>query len=414
MAVTRYSAQVNLDQLNSSHALAILSIAPGSRVLDLGAADGSVARGLKERGCTVWAVELDAPSAQAARQVCDRVISGDLESDEVWRELEGERFDAILALDVLEHLRQPEPVLARAVPHLAPDGFVMVSLPNITHGAIRLSLLRGDFSYQETGPLDRTHLRFFDRAAAERLMADAGLVITQRLRVSRGLEETEVPVSMEGLPPGLLEVVGRDPDATTYQFVFVGVPGDQPVVPASSATMLPERLLAELEALKSRFGEVEKYARDLAADRESLLVRQTRQAEIEAQVASAVTVLRREADELQAELERRMGEARQRQLELKHAKMDVAVKEGFVHELRQELQSTLSAHRASVSEFESQIRRIIGERDSLRVELAALRRYANSAGFRMTEAVITSLKRIPFVFAPARWLVRALTGRRSD
>jgi O-antigen biosynthesis protein len=414
VAVTRYSAQVNLEQLNSTHALAILSIAPGSRVLDLGAADGSVARGLKERGCQVWAVELDAASAQAARQVCDRVICGDLESDEIWRELEGERFDAVLALDVLEHLRQPEPVLARAGRHLTPAGFVVVSLPNVTHGAVRLSLLHGRFNYQETGPLDRTHLRFFDRAAAERLMTGAGFVITQRLRVSRGLEETEVPVSMEGLPPGLVEVIARDQDATTYQFVFVGVRGDQPLVSAPSATMLPERLLAELDALQSRFGEVEQYARDLAADRESFQATQTRQQEIEAQLTSAATALRREADELKAELDRRMGEAQQRHLELKYAKMDISVKEGFVQELRQELQNTRSAHRAGVSELESEIRRITGERDRLRVELAALRRYADSAGFRITEAVITGLKRIPFVFAAARWLARALAGRRGD
>ena len=109
-----------------------------------------------------------------------------------------------------------------------------------------------------------------------------------------------------------------------------------------------------------------------------------------------------------------MGEAQQRHLELKYAKMDISVKEGFVQELRQELQNTRSAHRAGVSELESEIRRITGERDRLKVELAALRRYADSAGFRITEAVITGLKRIPFVFAAARWLARALAGRRGD
>ena len=450
MAVTRYSAEVDLDNLNSSHSLAILSIAPGSRVLDLGAADGSVARRLKERGCAVWAVEFDPVSADVARQVCDRVITGDLETDDVWRALEGETFDAILALDILEHLRRPEPVLARAARHLAEAGFVVVSLPNITHGAIRLSLLQGHFRYQETGPLDNTHLRFFDRAGAEQLMRSAGLVIRQRLRVSRALHETEVPVVTDGVVPELLETITRDPDATTYQFVFVAGPNGRPERPiAGAGAMLAERLLGDLESLKVRFVEVEEYARNLAADRERLLDARHTQAEDlrialeqeREQHAAELTTLRaaaasladereerdrelahereerhreleHERDELRRELEHRMREAHQRQLELKHTKLEIAVKEGFIHELRQDLQTT----ETRVSELESRTGRIAAERDRLAVELAALRRYANSAGFRLTESVIAGLKRIPFVFAPARWLVRTLAGasKRRD
>ena len=406
MAVTRYSAEVNLDNLNSSHSLAILSIAPGSRVLDLGAADGSVARRLKERGCAVWAVEFDPAAADAARQVCDRVITGDLEADDVWRELEHERFDAILALDVLEHLRRPEPVLARAARHLAERGFVVVSLPNITHGAIRLSLLQGRFRYQETGPLDNTHLRFFDRAGAEQLIAGAGLAIRQRLRVSRALHETEVPVSTDGVAPELLETVTRDPDATTYQFVFVAGPNGRPERPSATAAggaMLAERLLADLESLKARFTEVEGFAHNLSADREGLRSALEQQqhrhaAELDALRAEG-SGLAAAREELRRELELRMHEAQQRQLELKHAKLDIAVKEGFVHELRQELQTTAS-----------ELGRLTAEGHRLEAELAALRRYANSAGFRLTASVIAGLKRIPFVFAPARWLVRSFAG----
>jgi len=123
--------------------------------------------------------------------------------------------------------------------------------------------------------------------------------------------------------------------------------------------------------------------------------------------------LEHEREELRRELEHRMREAHQQQLELKHIKLDIAVKEGFIHELRQELQHTLAADETRVSELESRIGRISAERDRLVVELAALRRYANSAGFRLTDSIIAGLKRVPFVFAPARWLVRALAGRRG-
>ena len=53
----------------------------------------------------------------------------------------GQRFDTILCLDVLEHLRNPSAVLAELRSMLAPGGAVLISVPNVTHGALRLELL---------------------------------------------------------------------------------------------------------------------------------------------------------------------------------------------------------------------------------------------------------------------------------
>ena len=243
---------------------------PGSRVLDLGAADGSVARALKKRGCTVWGIEQDERAAEAASQVCDRVIVADLEAKEAFEALGSETFDVVLALDVLEHLRDPAPVLKRAASHLTPKGIAVVSIPNVTHGALRLSLLEGRFNYTEQGLLDRTHLRFFDRHAAERLISDAGLTISQHLRVRRELEETEIAVNKDGLPTELLQSLASDPDATTYQFVFVAGRTNRSAV-THSGGMLSERLLAENEALLEQFKELETYTKNLEADRAARL-----------------------------------------------------------------------------------------------------------------------------------------------
>jgi 2-polyprenyl-3-methyl-5-hydroxy-6-metoxy-1,4-benzoquinol methylase len=105
--VKQQSTEVDLGNLNTSHSLAILSVPPGSRVLDLAAGDAAVARRMTERGCTVWAVAADPVAADAVRQVCDRVFVGDLEGDDVWQALGDERFDVALALDTLDHLRAP-------------------------------------------------------------------------------------------------------------------------------------------------------------------------------------------------------------------------------------------------------------------------------------------------------------------
>ncbi|MBZ5671576.1 MAG: hypothetical protein LAO04_17845, partial [Acidobacteriia bacterium] len=43
----------------------------------------------------------------------------------------------------------------------APGGTVIVSVPNVAHLWVRLSLLAGRFDYADRGILDRSHLRFF-------------------------------------------------------------------------------------------------------------------------------------------------------------------------------------------------------------------------------------------------------------
>ena len=114
------AAAVDLDDLNSPHSLAVLAVPPGATVLDVGCGPGVVARALAARGCQVWGLEIDARKAALARAHCVDVVQADLESVSLLSVFGGRRFDAILCLDVLEHLRAPEPVLAELTTLLAP------------------------------------------------------------------------------------------------------------------------------------------------------------------------------------------------------------------------------------------------------------------------------------------------------
>ena len=77
--------------------------------------------------------------------------------------------------DVLEHLANPLRVLTGLTRFLAPDGVVALSVPNVAHFVVRLSLLIGRFDYLDRGILDSTHLRFFTERSLRALVADAGL-----------------------------------------------------------------------------------------------------------------------------------------------------------------------------------------------------------------------------------------------
>lgn len=159
--------------LAPSHRLLLDAVAPGSRVTDIGCATGYLAAELKARGCTVVGFEHDRISAELAEEHCVEVVVGDLESKQARETLPGGQ-DVVLFGDVLEHLRDPLPVLRWAQTRLAPRGRVVMSLPNIAVWFARQAVARGKFPYADTGIFDRTHLRFFTLDSARSLADDAG------------------------------------------------------------------------------------------------------------------------------------------------------------------------------------------------------------------------------------------------
>ena len=147
----------------------------GLRVLDLGCGGGYNGALLKRAGAReVVGVELHAGAAVQARKRLDAVVQSDLAHLDLSL-LGDEPFDAILASDVLEHLAQPEEVLARALTRLRPGGAVVVSLPNVAHVVVFANLLMKRWPRRSSGIFDHTHLRFFAKRDMVRLLEGAGL-----------------------------------------------------------------------------------------------------------------------------------------------------------------------------------------------------------------------------------------------
>jgi methionine biosynthesis protein MetW len=170
---TRYREIVEQLGLSTTHKQVISWVAPGSRVLELGCASGYIGRLLIEtKGCRVTGVEVDPNAAREARENGLTVIEGSLE-DISFRNSITQRFDVVLATDVLEHLRDPASVLDDFKRWLAPGGRAIIAVPNIATWPIREQLFfRGDFEYQESGILDRTHVHFFTWNTLHKLVRD--------------------------------------------------------------------------------------------------------------------------------------------------------------------------------------------------------------------------------------------------
>jgi SAM-dependent methyltransferase len=172
-------------ELGASHRWLVQRTPPGSVVLDAGCAGGYLARVLTEtRDCVVDGIEVEPESAARAASACRRVFLGSLDDEDFLASLAGS-YDRILFGDVLEHLREPENTLQAIRRLLAPDGRILASLPNVAYWQLRWQLLRGRFEYQDSGLMDRTHLRFFTFDSAGRLFQDAGLHVQVRSFTTR-------------------------------------------------------------------------------------------------------------------------------------------------------------------------------------------------------------------------------------
>jgi SAM-dependent methyltransferase len=146
------------------------------RVLEIGCANGRMSRLLTAQGCEVTGVELNPVLAKMAREHCQRVILGNIEDDAVLPA--EEQFDVALMADVIEHLAYPDRLLERLRGYLRPGGSVVIAVPNVLFGPIRVRFMFGRFNYSATGGiLDATHLRFFTAKTIRELMTASGYTI---------------------------------------------------------------------------------------------------------------------------------------------------------------------------------------------------------------------------------------------
>lgn len=155
------------------------------RVLELGCASGATIAHLKTLHPGLWAagVELDAQAAEQAKAHLDQVWQGTVETVSWDKDIAPASLDAVLCLDILEHLVDPWLAVKRLSPLLAPGGRLILSIPNVRNlKFLRKILIDGDFRYKDAGILDRTHLRFFTRETGCELATCGGLTLRQAVR----------------------------------------------------------------------------------------------------------------------------------------------------------------------------------------------------------------------------------------
>ena len=231
-----YESQVDPLRPNDAHGISLQLVGHGKTVLELGAASGHVTKALKSLNNTVTAIERDARFSESLSAIADEVIITDLDWLDLRERLSGKKFEVVLAGDVLEHCSKPELVLLQIHDLLTPDGYVVISLPNIAHGDVRLSLLTGTFDYSETGLLDRTHLRFFTRSSIHTFLSQSHFQVEAVFASTASIGTTELGPPNAEIPIEAVQFVQKDPDALVYQYIVKAIPKQFELLAPTTAT----------------------------------------------------------------------------------------------------------------------------------------------------------------------------------
>ncbi|MBC8204791.1 class I SAM-dependent methyltransferase [bacterium] len=148
-------------------------------ILDVGCGNGLTAKTIKEKFDSkyVLGIEVDREAAKEAEKKLDEILVIDLNKTKL--EL-NRKFDLIVLADILEHLVSPEDLLNQIRSILNIDGQVVISIPNVRNWSIIFEIIfKGDWRYRDEGILDRTHLRFFTKKSAIRMIESTGFTINK-------------------------------------------------------------------------------------------------------------------------------------------------------------------------------------------------------------------------------------------
>lgn len=142
-------------------------------ILEIGPSTGYMTRAFLDNGCTIDVVESSQEAVAKLPKGVRRIFNRSIEEEEIYGALGNYAF--IIMADVLEHLVRPEKVLKKLLKRVSADTKLLISLPNIAGWAMRKQLFfKGDFQYQKSGLLDKTHLHFYTVNTLPKMLLEAG------------------------------------------------------------------------------------------------------------------------------------------------------------------------------------------------------------------------------------------------
>jgi 2-polyprenyl-3-methyl-5-hydroxy-6-metoxy-1,4-benzoquinol methylase len=167
-------------------------VSPDSRILDVGAGAGAFTRRLLDHGFG----NLEAAELRASAFAVPGLPVYPLDLNDAWAGQLLGRFDALVALEVIEHLENPWHFARQCAAAVRPGGWVLWSTPNIESSRSRLEfLLRGEFRFFRAKDFtDCGHITPLTARQVQQIAKQAGLeLIDYRHNRHKGMESPSSP-----------------------------------------------------------------------------------------------------------------------------------------------------------------------------------------------------------------------------
>lgn len=144
------------------------------KVLEIGSSTGYMTKAFLNNGCIVDVVEKNKEASAKLPKGVRKIFNQSIEEENIYQKLAND-YDFIIMADVLEHLVNPEKTLKILKRVASQNTALVISMPNIASWVMRKVLfLKGDFEYQESGLLDKTHLHFYTVYSLPKLLSENG------------------------------------------------------------------------------------------------------------------------------------------------------------------------------------------------------------------------------------------------
>lgn len=155
------------------HAKTIEMVEKGQKVLDIGCGDGLLLNALAQKEVLVSGVDISEEGVKKCREKGFNALVVDISTENL--PFQDGAFDAVIMLDVLEHLYAPEAFLQEAV--RVSKKYIIIGVPNFNSLPARLQVLRGDVP--ENNRTNKGHVYWFNYDILISMLSKHNLVITQ-------------------------------------------------------------------------------------------------------------------------------------------------------------------------------------------------------------------------------------------
>ena len=339
-------------------------VEPGARLLELGCGSGSLTYLLRQAGIDAVGLEMATAAIEVARERFGlEVVQGPLETAEI----EGE-FDAILAVDVLEHLPRPLETLALCARRLAAGGVFLAQTPCFRDQGADWQML-----------LPREHLFLFTAASVESLLHAAGFEASEvgdslfphDMWIAASVEQlTPRPDPLNGVSPIALALIDARAEIVRGQGELARVEADR-----LSKEESRQALGDELASVRADQQAKEELIQQQADDSRELRRDQQAKGHLIEQLSTQLTAVRRDQaakaeliDRISRELEAVQAD---RASELQQVRADQAARSEVIERLSAELAEVRVDQQAKeevITLLDSELRRQQAELDAIHAD----------------------------------------------